>query len=527
MRKKKRMMALLLTASMMAAALSGCKKNAVVTIVDPTIVVQTQKAESSSMERIGNYVGTVAGTDAVYVIPMVSAVVTELPIKVGQQVAEGDVLCRLDDTTAQLKMASARTDYSLAENGIESAMAGYNTAVANYENAQISAEAQIGGNKTLNDYQLDMNIQSLEDQLESVNNTIDGYVGLVDNTNAAILSAHGSLLAAQEAYGQAKSAYEQAMGEGPAATGGNAANAQLLAEKRAAMESALDRLTEAQKSYTQAMSQQKTVNDGAISLDENRETLEKAIEQARVQQAIVNQDVYQDTVNIIESTKKVAASAVDSAQVGLETAQIHMQAAQVGIEAAEYELGLYTLTSPVEGIVEKINVTENNMAAAGDVSFVISNPDIKSAIFFVSEEVKSVLKIGQEVTATCAGTEYTGHITEIGISVDSATGLFRVKAALDNAGKLANGTKVELVTKSHQIDDAIMVPWEAVYFENGKSYLYTVENGVARKRLVEIAIYDTETIALSAGINAGEEVIVSWSSTLKDGAPVRKGQEGQ
>lgn len=525
--KINRVMALLLTTSMMAATLSGCRKNVAVTAIDTTIVVQTQKVESGSMERMGNYVGTVAGTEAVYVVPMVSAVVTEMPIKVGQQVAEGDVLCRLDDTAAQLKMAGARADYSLAENGIETAKAGYNTAVANYENAKISAQAQIGGSKTLNDYQLDMNIQSLEDQLESVNKTIEGYVGLVDNTNAAVQSAHGNLLAAQEAYGLAKSAYEQAMGEALGATDGNAVNTQLLTEKRAAMESALNRLTEAQKSYTQAMSQQKTVNDGAISLDENREKLEKAIEQAKEQQTIVNQDIYQDTVNIIESTKKVAASAVDSAQVGLETAQIHMQAAQVGIEAAEYELSLYTLTSPVEGIIEQINVSENNMAAAGNVSFVISNPDIKSVIFFVSEEVRNVLEIGQKVTATCARAEYEGSITEIGISVDSTTGLFRVKAALDHADKLANGTKVELVTKAHQTDDAIMVPWEAVYFENGKAFLYTVENGVARKRIVEIALYDTETIAVSAGINAGEEIIVSWSSALKDGAPVRKAQEGQ
>lgn len=521
--KKNRAAAMLLAVLLMASALSGCRKSADVTAVDTTIVVQTQKAESGSMQRMGNYVATVADTDAVYVVPLVSASVTELLAKVGQSVLKGDVLCRLDDTAAQLKLAGANADYSLAQNGMETAKAGYNTAAANYENAVASAEAQIGGNKTLNDYQLDANIDSLRDQLDELNRTIEGYVSLVDSANSAAEYAQSALNSAQAAYAYAQADYEQALA-GLAATGGNAA---ALSEKKAAAETAYSQVLAAQNAYTQALSQSKTVNDGAITLKENKDKLEKAIEQANEQKEIVNGDIYQDTLSIVESTKNVAASAVESARVGLETAQIHIEAAQVGIEAAEYELSLYTLTAPVDGVVEQVNISENNMAAAGNVSIVISNPQVKSAIFFVSDEVRSVLKLGQEVSASSGSGQYDGVITEIGLSVDSTTGLFMVKAALNGAGKLANGTKVELITKTRETSEAVMVPWQAVYFENGKTFLYVDEDGVAKKREVEIALYNTETIALSSGIRAGEDVIVTWSASLKDGAPVRGTQEAQ
>lgn len=502
-------------------SLTACSRASKPAAIDQTIVVTTTTAQSGAMERMGSYVGTVADTEAVYVVPLVSAKVTALPVHVGDYVEAGQLLCSLDDTVAQFKLSGARADYNIAKNGVDTAKAGYETAVASYENAVISADSQLGGAKTLTDYQTQMSIQSLEDQLENIQNTINGYTGIVDNANRAADAAKGELEAAQTAYQLAQAAYEQAVISGGAATSGNAPSIR-PAEAEAAMESAAARLTNARDNYTKAASQLTTVNDGALTLLQNKETLEKSIEQAKRQQEIADEDIYKDTMNIIDSTKRVAQSGIDSAQAGLEAAQIGMAAAQIGVDSAEYELSLYTITAPVSGIIEQVNISENNMASAGSVSFVISNPNTRSVIFFVSEEVRNVFQNGQKITASCAGSEYTGVITEIGISVDSTTGLFRVKATLKDAMKLANGTKVELVTKSREADHVILVPWESVYFENGTTYLYVMKDGKAVKTTVEIALYDTETLALSLGIAEGDEIITSWSSALKDGAKVRK-----
>lgn len=503
-------------------SLTACSKTGAPAAIDQTIVVSTTTAQSGAMERMGNYVGTVADTEAVYVVPLVSAKVTALPVHVGDKVEAGQLLCSLDDTVAQFKLSAAKADYNMAKNGMNTAKAGYETAVASYENAVISADSQLGGSKTLTDYQTQMSIQSLEDQLENLQNTINGYTALVDNANKAESAAKAELEAAQAAYQTAQAVYEQALlSGGGVATSGNA-QVSRLSEAKAAMESAAARLSNARDSYTKAATQVTTVNDGALTLLQNKDTLEKSIEQAKQQKEIADKDIYNDTLDIIDSTKRVAQSGIDSAQAGLEAAQIGLDAAQIGLDSAEYELSLYTMTAPIDGIIEQVNLSENNMAGAGNIGFVISNPNTRSVIFFVSEDVRNVLQNGQEVTASCAGAKYQGIITEIGISVDSTTGLFRIKAALKDAVNVANGTKVEIVTKSHEAKHTILVPWESVYFENGTTYLYVMKDGRAVKTIVEIALYDTETLALSSGVMDGDEIITSWSSALKDGAEVRK-----
>lgn len=43
---------------------------------------------------------------------------------------------------------------------------------------------------------------------------------------------------------------------------------------------------------------------------------------------------------------------------------------------------------------------------------------------------------------------------------------------------------------------------------------------------VTVGLYTADTIAVTAGLTAGDEVITTWSAGLKDGAPIRlAGQE--
>jgi RND family efflux transporter MFP subunit len=215
-----------------------------------------------------------------------------------------------------------------------------------------------------------------------------------------------------------------------------------------------------------------------------------------------------------------AEAALKTAQAGIDTAQAAMQSAEAGVNAARYQVSLYQLTAPISGIVDAVNATEHNLLPSGTVALMISDPDSRSVVFYVSDQVKAQMTEGNAVTVRYNGTEYQGTVHEVGKAIDMTTGLFGIKAVLQGASDLPIGVTVELTTVTQIAEDQILVPYDALYFENGKAYVYVVEDSKAVKRDVTVALYDAVTAAIQDGLTVGETVITSWSSTLKDGVAV-------
>ncbi len=214
-----------------------------------------------------------------------------------------------------------------------------------------------------------------------------------------------------------------------------------------------------------------------------------------------------------------------AAQAGMSQAQAGVEAAKVGVHAAEYQLSLYNLTAPISGVVEAVNVTENNFAASGSPVFVISNGSNKTVTFYVTDEIRQTLKPGQSVTVTSSSRTYQGAVTEISGVVDAAVGLFKIKAVIQDAQDLPDGLAVELTTAAYAAQSAILIPSDALYFEDGNAYVYVAQQGQAARKDVTVGLYTADTIALTGGLSEGEQVITSWSAALKDGSPIRLGAE--
>ena len=228
-----------------------------------------------------------------------------------------------------------------------------------------------------------------------------------------------------------------------------------------------------------------------------------------------------------QSSLEQARAGIEQAQANVETAKSNVTSAraqaaqaQVGIDSAEYQLTLYNITAPISGVVEAVNVTENNFASQGSAVFVISNGHNKTVTFYVTEQVRKTLTLGQTVTATHSGKTYTGAITEIGGVVDASAGQFRVKAIIQDADDLPDGLSVELTTVANRAENAIILPSDALFFENGEAYVYVVKDGTAVRTPVTVGIYATDESAVTAGLIEGDQVITTWSSSLRDGVPV-------
>lgn len=217
----------------------------------------------------------------------------------------------------------------------------------------------------------------------------------------------------------------------------------------------------------------------------------------------------------------VSQADVDQAHQSLLSAQTALEGARASVAAARYQVSLYQLTSPISGMVEAVNVTVNNFTSSGTAAFIISNAENKTVTFYVTDTVRQALTPGQEVTVSYGDRTYSGSVTEISGVVDASAGLFQIKAVISGAQDLPDGLSVELSTRSYSVENAVIIPCDALYFEDGEAYVYLAEEGLAVRRPVEVALYTSEQAALSSGISAGDELITTWSSSLKDGASIQ------
>ena len=241
---------------------------------------------------------------------------------------------------------------------------------------------------------------------------------------------------------------------------------------------------------------------------------------AGLQQAESAYNAAKSSMNIVDRSQALSqGQALEDTKKQLSTSE---QLANVGVESAELALSYYTVKAPISGTIQSKGVEVNGIAGSSNPAYTIANENMMTVTFQVSEAVKNTLTMGQEVTVERGTTSYAGSITEIGVAVNQQTGLFQIKAAVNaNGSDLPSGVSVKLTTDTyHTNDSAVLIPYDAVYYDNTGSYVYLSVDGKAVKTYVTTDLFDDTQISVTEGIQPGDTVITSWSPKLMNGVEV-------
>lgn len=540
-----KMLAVLLAASCAGSVITGCgQTEAEEETVSEVIPVQVQTPQTGTLTLKNEFVGTISPQESVYVLPMVSAEVLSTEISVGDTVEAGQVLCKLDSEPAELQLASAQAQYNSAAAGVNSAQVGYEIAQAQYEGTEAQLDAQMGGQKNLQMYQLQIQVDGIQGGIDDIYEQLDDLAedkadarDKKDDLKSVRNQARAGAKAAEANYQRAaaevtrlepadynalqelirdefnndQSAYEYALKQ---------AKEDLDAAK-GMLEQAQSAASAAESAYEQVKAGIESIEDGEEQLNNTLADTYKSLEQAEAIKNITEEQVYSDTQKVVDANKKTAALGVDSAAASVNQAQVGVAGAQVAIDSAEYQLDMYTLTAPISGVIEAVNVEVHDFASAGNPAFIISNKDTMTVTFYVSEGIRNTLSIGQKVQADRNGTVYDASITEIGSMIDQTTGLFAVKACVNAPGdSLLTGTSVKIIADTYSQENALLIPYDSVYYDDSQPYVYVAVDGIVERRDIETGIFDEETITVLSGLDAGDVLITSWSANLREGAEV-------
>ena len=208
-------------------------------------------------------------------------------------------------------------------------------------------------------------------------------------------------------------------------------------------------------------------------------------------------------------------NAVKSAQLQYESAKL----------AYERQAQYSSITAPINGKIESFDVEVYDRVSQSQDLCVIAGEGENVVSFYVTQRMMQ--NVGDELEIQKNGATYKAYISEINSMVDTDTGLFKVKARIEDTQEIAPGSTVKLNLVTERALETMVVPIDAIYYSGGNAYVYLYQDGTASTAQVEVGLEDEEHAQILSGLSADDMVVSTWSSNLYEGAKIRLRDEAQ
>lgn len=200
-------------------------------------------------------------------------------------------------------------------------------------------------------------------------------------------------------------------------------------------------------------------------------------------------------------------------------------AAQAKLTLERVRLADTVIRAPFAGVTGARTLAIGDYLRVGDPVVTVIDLDPLEISFQVPERLKPRISTGQSVTLRVDSypeREFTGQITFIAPRVDVATRTFQVKAQVANEARLLSPGMFARVTVITEVfPEAVTVPWECIIQTEREVYLYTVEEGVARKLPVRLGQVTADWAQLlDTALLPGAPVILEGKFAARDGMQV-------
>ena len=238
---------------------------------------------------------------------------------------------------------------------------------------------------------------------------------------------------------------------------------------------------------------------------------------------------------------QAATSSVSSIDSQISDAKDNRADAVAQLNKAQAQLDAATVLSTLEGTVVEVNrnVSKSPTGNSQVVVHVVSNENLQVK-GELSEYNLANLSVGQEVTFTSKvyqDKSWTGKISYIsdypknnGEAANAALGgntgskyPYTVDVTSD-IGELKQGFSVSVEVKNKS--KAILVPLTSIVTENGKNYVWLVDDQKKAKKVeVTLGNADADNQEITSGLTDGAKVISNPTSSLEEGKEVKADEE--
>ena len=196
---------------------------------------------------------------------------------------------------------------------------------------------------------------------------------------------------------------------------------------------------------------------------------------------------------------------------------------QARIAQVEAKIAKTELRAPFRGVIGLREVSEGSYITSSVTIARLQNLDPIKLDFAVPEKYAGQVGRGDSVEFTVAGSDeaFRGRVYAVEPRIDATTRTIQARARAANPREsLFPGAfaKVRLVIGRN--DKALMVPAIALIPGAAQTTVYVVEDAIAQPRQVQVGKRTDRQVQVTAGLEAGDRVIVSGIQQVRPGMEV-------
>jgi RND family efflux transporter MFP subunit len=215
--------------------------------------------------------------------------------------------------------------------------------------------------------------------------------------------------------------------------------------------------------------------------------------------------------------------AAQQAAVGV--AQSNIAAQQAQIRVLQQEKAYQRVIAPFDGVVTQRNIDNGSLVQSGStLMFTVMHSDVIRTQLFVPQDEAFGVAPGVDAVVhvpEIPGRSFPGKVTRIASALQPGSRTLLTEIDVPNPdGALSPGIYCTVELHIPRKTPSVIVPAEAVVFDQDGLHVAVVENGTVHMRKISIARDFGKEVEVSEGVRPGDQVILSPMVNLADGSKV-------
>ncbi len=458
--------------------------------------------------------GQVSSSQQITINPKVSAAVTSINVKNGDEVTAGQVIATLDSTTAGFSLQNARI--SLAKLQSSNPLS-----VTSNQNSADSA-------KTSLDQSYISAFNTLTNSYNDMSPVINGLNSIFYNPSTSPYFNDSSLV--NQSYGTIAEQYKQSAGvlldqvKNDYADFRNIYSTASIQSTSTIKSTLVQENTVVQKLLTSLKNASIAINFIINSTPKQNQTSAMTTDQNNLTTWI--NTVSQDNTSISSAISSIDSNtrSYNQAVATLNEAQtssdpLDLESAQLSLAQAQYTYDEYTIRAPISGVIGNVTLRVGDQASASSIIGTVVTKDFISHIS-LNEVDAAKVSVGQPVSVTfnaISGVTATGTVSNVDTIGAVSQGVVSYDIVIsfhtdDPRIKAGMSVNAEIVTTEK--DNVIIVPNSALKTAGNVQYVQIPAAGqtgsfvmqVVRKT-VTVGLTDTTNTEITSGLNVGDKVV--------------------
>jgi multidrug efflux system membrane fusion protein len=226
----------------------------------------------------------------------------------------------------------------------------------------------------------------------------------------------------------------------------------------------------------------------------------------------------------LANAELLATDEVDRYRAASESLDADVAASKAARDIALQNQRRSEVKAPHSGVINTRTVETGTYVRPGTVLATIVDVSRLRLRFKISEGESLRVKEGQDVTfrvAPIGPRDFVGRVYHVGEVADPTTRQVEVLAWVQNTGELKPGFFAEVSFNAGTKENAVVVPEAAIKASESGFVAYSVEDGKAVRKTIEIGLKTEEgLVEILSGLKGNERVVVEGSDLLDNGVAV-------